>query len=476
MSATFYFYDLETSGINARTARIMQFAGQRTDLDFNPIGEQDNILVKLSADVLPEPDAVLVHGFTPQKTLVEGISEAELTKYLTSKVFTPNTTVVGFNNIRFDDEFIRFLFWRNFTDAYEWQWKDGRSKWDLLDVARMTRALRPEGIEWAFAADGKPSNRLEHLTSVNNLQHSTAHDAGSDVEAVIQLATLLKSKQPKIFDYLLKIKSKNEVAALVGKGEPFLYTSGRYSAEYEKTTVVVSLGMVPDRSSALVYDLRVDPVGYTNLGVEELVQLWGLRGKDVPYFPIKEIKFNRCPAIAPMSVLDAKSANRLSIDSKTIDANFAKLQKAEDFADKLIRARELMQPKDQVGAMVDPQKVDAQLYDGFVSGTDKTKMSVVRAAGVEQLAGLHIDFTDTRLTALLPIYKARNFPKCLDERETIEWNQFIKTKLTSGGVESLATKYFSRLTELMKETKDTNKQYLLEELQLYGESVVPFEA
>jgi exodeoxyribonuclease-1 len=114
---TFYFYDLETSGFNPRTARIMQFAGQRTDLNLKPIGEPDNILVKITPDILPDPDAVLVTGITPQQTLVEGITEAEFTKYLNAEVFKPDTIMVGFNNIRFDDEFMRFTLWRNFYDA-----------------------------------------------------------------------------------------------------------------------------------------------------------------------------------------------------------------------------------------------------------------------------------------------------------------------------------------------------------------------
>src|SRR5476649_2087312 len=97
----FYFYDLETSGFNPRGARIMQFAGQRTDMNLQPIGEPDNLLIKMTADILPEPDAVLIHGNTPQKTIAEGISEAEFAKYLATKVFTPDTIAVGFNNIRF---------------------------------------------------------------------------------------------------------------------------------------------------------------------------------------------------------------------------------------------------------------------------------------------------------------------------------------------------------------------------------------
>src|SRR5581483_1177295 len=171
MAASFFFYDLETSGFSPRTARIMQFAGQRTDMALQPIGEPVNAFIKLSPDIVPDPEAVMVTGITPQKTLADGITEYEFLKLFYEIIATPDTIFVGFNNVRFDDEFMRFLHYRNFYDAYEWQWKDGRSRWDLLDVVRMVRALRPEGIEWPFAPDGKPSNRLEFMTAVNKLDH-----------------------------------------------------------------------------------------------------------------------------------------------------------------------------------------------------------------------------------------------------------------------------------------------------------------
>lgn len=473
---TFYFYDLETGGFSARDSRIMQFAGQRTDMDLKPIGEPDNLLVKLTPDVLPDPDAVLVHGFTPQQTISEGIFEAEFTKYLTAQVFTPNTVAVGYNNIRFDDEFIRFTFWRNFEDAYEWAWKDGRGRWDLLDVARMTRALRPEGISWPFASDGKPSNRLELLSSVNKLDHANAHDALSDVKAVIALAGLIKEKQPKLFDYLLKLRDKKPVAALVAKGQPILYTSGRYPAEYEKTTVAVMVAPHPDKSAALMYDLRVNPAEFIELTPAELAKSWQNYAKDAPYFPVKVLSYNRCPAIAPLSVLDTKSAVRLKIDSAKIDDNWAKLKKAKDFGDKLIAAVEIMGKKYQQTLVVDEMAVDGSLYDGFVSDSDKTKMRVVRAAKAAELADLHLDFADDRLKLLLPLYKARNFPSSLTQEEQEHWDKFRRQRLLDGDENSRAAKFFKRLEELGKRTDLTGQEhYLLEELNLYGQSIVPAE-
>ncbi len=467
---TFYFFDLETSGFSARDDRIMQFAGQRTDMDLNPVGEPDNILVKVTPDFLPQPDAVLVHGITPQKTLIEGISEADLVKYLTSQVFIKDTIAVGFNNIRFDNDFIRFLFWRNFNDAYEWVWKDGCSTWDLLDVARMTRALRPEGIEWPFASDGKPSNKLELLTSVNGLDHADAHDALSDVRATIALAKLLKTKQPKLFDYLLKHRDKKLVAPLVSSGKPIVYTSGRYPSEFEKTTAAVMVAQKDDKSGALVYDLRIDPDEFKDLSAAELAKRWAARGEDVPYFPVKSLSYNKCPAVAPIDVLEAGDGwAKLQLHKEIVQDHLKKLQAADGFGQKLLQALDIMWPKRQADLVDDPQKVDSQLYDGFVPDTDRTKMSAVRASKPEDLADF--SFKDGRLRLLLPLYKARNFPKQMNEEEQAAWENFRIQKLVDSGS---ADNFFSRLEELAKTPGlDGQKKYLLEELNLYAQSVLP---
>ena len=80
--------------------------------------------------------------------------------YFYVEVIKPDTIFMGFNSVRFDDEFMRYLHYRNFYDPYEWHWQNGCSRWDLLDVIRMTRALRPEGIEWPVDKEGKPTGSM----------------------------------------------------------------------------------------------------------------------------------------------------------------------------------------------------------------------------------------------------------------------------------------------------------------------------
>lgn len=477
MATSFYFYDLETSGINSRSGRIMQFAGQRVDLDLKTIGSPDNFFIKITPDILPEPEAVLITGITPQKTLADGISEVEFLDYFYKNIATPNTVFVGFNTIRFDDEFIRFLNYRNFYDAYEWQWQNGNSKWDMLDVSRITRALRPDGINWPFTSDGKPSNKLELLASVNKLLHDNAHDALSDVNATISLAKLIKQKQPKLFDYMFAMRDKKAIEKLVSKSEPFIYSSGKYSGDYEKTTIAVTLANHPTQKGAFfVYDLRFDPKPFATKKVNELAEMLikYIYKDDELKLPVKMMQSNRCPAIAPLSVLDAKSPKRLKIDINQINKNLKTLLDYSDFGNKIQEAVKINEKLKQTGFLVDINDVDSQLYEGFFNDADKTKMRVVRAADQNGLADLNLDFDDSRLEKLLLLYKARQFPKSLSPDEQKAWQKYLDIKLLEGGEQSQLAKYMSKINELAEKTETTdNQKYLLEELKIYGESIIP---
>lgn len=469
MTTSLYFYDLETSGFSARNDRVMQFAGQRVDLDLHPIGEADDLLISLSDDILPSPDAILVTGITPQKTLAEGLSEVEFLKIFESSIAIPGTVFVGFNTIRFDDEFMRFMLYRNYYDAYEWEWKDDRGRWDLLDVVRMTRALRPDGIKWPFASDGKPTNRLELLAAMNKLKHDHAHDAWSDVQATIDVAKLLRSQQPKLFDYLLSIRDKKSVEAVVQSGQPFVYTSGKYSGEFEKTTVVCTLAKHPKTAASLVYDLRIDPTPFLQMTAEQLVEAWKYKkDSDEPRLPVKTLRYNRCPAIAPLGVLDTDSQKRLQLDLAVIEAHRKTVLTDKDFVGKLFKALDILDKQQQTRLLTDVGDVDAQLYDGFFSDVDRALMEKVRNTVPEELSAENFAFTDERLRSLLVLYKARNYPKKLSDSERTEWEKFRTAKL-----QKQLPGYIKRLQELAATNLSEEKQYLLEELRLYAESVMP---
>lgn len=472
--ATFYFYDLETSGVNPKSSRIMQFAGRRVNERLEPIGEPDNFYIKLSRDVLPEPDAILLTGITPQQTLQDGLTEAEFLKYFHSDILQPNTTFVGFNNIRFDDEFIRYLLYRNFYDPYEWHWKDGCARWDMLDVVRMTRALRPEGIVWPRAADGSPTNRLESLTSVNHIEHTDAHTALSDVDATIAVARLILEKQPKLFHYLLDMKDKKKVRTLVASNSPFAYVSGRYESRYEKMTIALCAAELPDGSGALVYDLRYDPGAWAKRSDDELREALTSYNEDpAERLPYKTLQYNRCPSVAPFSVVDEASAERLAVDKTVIERHAASLAQHTDLTQRVLKLLDEKKKSYQTTLVPDDSDPDARLYDGFLPEGDRGICREVIAADPSQLAGLQPDFSDARLKGLFPLYKARNYPRLLTDAERVSWEAHVERKLFEGSPNQME-RFVKRLVELAGRKGLTEHQrYLLEELKLYAESITP---
>ena len=469
MAQTFFFYDLETSGLNAREDRIMQFAGRRTSMDLTPIGESYNMLVALSDDTLPNPDALMVTGITPQKTVDEGYSEAQFARILNDEIFTPDTIVVGFNNVRFDDEFIRHLLWRNFYDPYEWCWKDGRSRWDMLDVVRMTRALRSEGISWPLDDAGEPTNRLELITRENGIAHKNAHDAMSDVDALIDVTKLIRNKQPQLFEYLLKMRDKKEVVKLVNVDDkkPFVYSSGRYDKEFAKTTVALPLA-AGRNGNVVVYDLRYDPTPFIDLSESELAHKvyasWQERqAEDFVKLPVKELQPNRCPAVAPLGVLAHGGGwAKISLDAETIAKHQKILLAHPEFAEKL---RTIFENKPEFTRSPDPE---AQLYDGFLNDRDRLRAEAVRNASERELDDFHPNFADERLPGLLLHYKARNFPKTLSDDERAMWQTWRAAR-----VQAQLPKYMAALQRLAVGVLDPDKEFIVQELQLWAESILP---
>jgi len=469
MAQSFFFYDLETSGLSGRDDRVMQFAGIRTDMDLNPIGEPYNMLVALNDDTLPSPEALMVTGITPQQTTAEGYTEAQFAKILCEEVFTDDTITVGFNNIRFDDEFVRHLFWRNFYDPYEWCWKNGRSRWDLLDVVRITRALRPEGIQWPVDSEGRATNRLELMTSINGIDHFKAHDALSDVEALIAVTKLIKEKQPQLYGYLLKMRDKNEVKKLVNLDDrkPFIYTSGRYDSEYDKTTVVFPLTSGPN-GNVLVYDLRQDPAQFVDLTPSELAQkafaTWEERQADgFVKLPVKELQYNRVPAVAPLGVLEQGDGwDKIKLDQATVEAHKSALLAAPHFAENV---RSVFESKPEFKKSSDPE---SQLYDGFVGDRDKLRIEAVRNASERELADFQPDFVDERLAPLLLHYKARNYPKTLGDDEARAWETWRTERIAHQ-----LPGFMQSLERLSRTETDESKLFILQELQLWLESIAP---
>ncbi|WP_085636602.1 MULTISPECIES: exodeoxyribonuclease I [unclassified Pseudomonas] len=424
-----FWYDYETTGINPRSDRPLQVAGIRTDHALNEIGEPVNLYCRPSDDILPHPAACAITGITPGRLASDGLSEADFMTRVHAQLAAPGTCGAGYNTLRFDDEMTRYSLYRNFFDPYAREWQGGNSRWDLIDVVRAAYALRPDGLEWPTDDEGRVTLKLERLTAANGIDHGHAHEALSDVRATIALARLIREKQPKLYDWLFQLRSKQKVMDQIRLMQPMVHISGRFSAARHYVGVVLPLAWHPrNRNALIVCDLHLDPQGLLDLDADTLRRRLYTRREDLAEgelpVPLKQIHINRCPVVAPMSVLRAQDQQRLGLDMALYQARALRLSDAQQvWKDKIpaIYASEEFTPSE------DPEQ---QLYDGFIGDRDRRLCEQVRAADPAQLAQEQWPFDDERLPELLFRYRARNFAQTLNSEEQQRWTDFCRQRLS----------------------------------------------
>ncbi len=431
--ATIYWHDYETWGASPQKDRPSQFAGIRTDLDLNIIGEPLIEYCKPAPDYLPQPEACLITGITPQLALQKGLIEADFMARIHAEFSRPNTCVAGYNSIRFDDEVTRYGLYRNFYDPYAREWQNGNSRWDIIDLVRACYALRPEGINWPQKEDGSPSFRLEHLTVANGISHEAAHDALSDVTATIALAKLIKEKQPKLYHFFFGLRGKKALSELVDvyNMTPLVHTSSRIPATQGCTTWIAPMSFHPVNKNAVVtFNLTQDPAPLLELSVEEIRErLYTKRselGEHEAPIGLKLVHLNKCPILAPAKTLLPENAARLGIDREACLKNLAFLKAHPALREKVA---EVFNDQGDFSATTNP---DYQLYNGFISNGDRHKLDIVRAADPLALGTLALDFEDKKFDTLLFRYRARNWPHTLSPQELDKWRKYCQNKLMNG--------------------------------------------
>lgn len=474
MTNSIYWYDYETFGIDPKFDRLSQFAGVRTDEELNIISDPLTLYCKPANDCLPDPRACLITGITPQKALADGINEKEFISAIHHEFSTPGTCIAGYNNIRFDDEFTRNLLYRNFFNAYAHEWQHGNSRWDLIDTVRLTRALRPEGINWP-EQDGRPSIRLELLTAENNIKHEAAHDAMSDVYATIAVAKLIREKQPRLYQYAYNIRRKGEVSQYINlrTHEAILHVSSRYSAERGAIAIVMPVCQHPvNKNGVIVYDLNIDPEEFFAVDVDEMAARLYTPSAELPEgvkrIPIKQIHLNKCPVIAPLKTLDENAADRLNIDiERCLRHRESILQNIVDFAS---RTSAIFQ-KNEFPENSDP---DAQLYSGgFFNRDDTQRIDSIRRKQATELPALHYNFDDSRLEEMLFRYRARNWPENLTQEEVDKWNSYRHDKFNNPTSSHRTMNQFLADIETLQQSPDITGSQLviLEDLLAYAKSI-----
>jgi len=474
---SFFWHDYETFGRDPRRDRPAQFAGLRTDAALNEVGDALVMYCRPPTDRLPDPESCLLTGITPQRCAEQGLPEHEFAEQVLAALGAPGTVGVGYNTIRFDDEVTRHLFWRNLIDPYAREWRDGCGRWDLLDAMRCAYALRPDGIEWPRQDDGRASFRLEHLSAANGIAHAAAHDALSDVRATVALARLLRQRQPRLFDFCLRLRSKDAVWAEIGIGRPFLHVSGMYPVERGCIALVWPLAPHPtNRNELIVWDLAHDPSELLALDADAIRARLFVRTDALAdgqtRLPLKTIHVNKSPVvIANAATLTPTMAERWGIarDAWERHADIAQRISAD-----LATLRESVWPavfaRPDDGAATD---VDEDLYGGFIGNDDRRALDRLRAAMSTRHAARRASFHDPRLDELVWRWRARNFPATLDADEAERWAAHRRQCLIDGRGNGLTLAQFHERIDALSDGADERGQEILGALYDWGEAIAP---
>lgn len=430
--STFLWEDYETWGVNPQYDEASQYACIRTDMELEVIDIPLNIFCKPSTFRIPHPVSVEVTKLSPQYCMDNGLNESDFTNTIYLEKSVPKTCSSAYNGINFDINVSRYLFHRNLLPAYESEFKNGNSVWDILMVGALYRAVRPKGINWPKNEEGKPSLRLEDLCKANEIKQEHAHDALSDVFGLIGFAKLLKNKQPKMWAFMFENRSKKKLSNYIKfRSKIYLYCSMVFGADNYYTKPVLPLMHVKnEKNSIIAIDLtkpidaflKLTPVELNKLIYTSKKELEEL-GKERP--PILKIKLNKCPAITSIGALDDESAERLNIKHEEVIANANKLLKNPNFISKIEKAYEIKNEQEL------PTNPEAQLYGfNFYSKSDSAKISQIYRDGVKFGLQRPLIWEDPRPHELLKRIIYKNYPDYLPENFLDEMVELRKQSLT----------------------------------------------
>ena len=474
---SFFWHDYETFGISPRRDRPSQFAGVRTDDELNEIDDPVMLYCAPAPDYLPSPESCLLTGILPQTCLERGLPEHAFADAIEQQLARPDTIGVGYNSIRFDDEVTRHLFWRNLIDPYGREWQNGCGRWDLLDVVRACWALRPEGIEWPKHPDGRASFKLEHLTAANGLAHEAAHDALSDVRATVALARLLRQRQPRLWDFCLKLRRKDAVIAEIEsaqrQGRPLLHLSGMYGPERGCMALVWPLAPHPkNKNEVIVWDLAQHPGELFQLNAATIRERMFTRAEDLPEgvtrLPVKTIHLNKSPVV----VGNLKTLTPAVLQRWNLDLDQA-LRHAEVAAGGVGALAGVWGEVFDRAPPAEAPDVDEDLYGGFIGNEDRRTLQRLRGLSPDAMAGKRPAFADERLEELFFRFRARNFPHTLDDAEQARWQQHCVARLHHGAGGALTLTAFFEQIDTLGEAADERGQDILGALYDYAEQIAP---
>lgn len=459
ISQSYLFYDLETSGLSPYFDQVYEFAAIRTDLHFQEI-ERHSFLVRPTIDIIPTPDAVITHRLSIQALMKEGMAENQAIQKIHEILNQPGTISLGYNTLSFDDEFLRFNFFRHLRTSYTHQFANGCRRMDLFPLLLFYYHFRFDSLTWPPRdEEGGISLKLDKISQANHLASGAAHRAMVDVEASLALAKRL-AQDEKMWSYLLGFFNKATEGERLAK-LPYvlidhiayphaLLLDAKLGYKQDFQAPVLCLGQHWHYKNQTIW-LRLDDERLLAGDSEVIPSLWPIKKKSAepPFMLPPESRFIR---FAPER---QEVANQV----------FHLFQEKPQFF-KAIQAALL----DYTYPVYPETDVDARLYQrSFFSPEDTVQMRHFHAQQPEVQAHFYKQFKDLDLQSMALRYLGRFYPASLDFAAQADFRLYLER------VEGKDLTVFPSILGYKQEAKTTCEAALLRIEEVRKEKILDEE-
>lgn len=225
-----------------------------------------------------------------------------------------------------------------------------------------------------------------------------------------------------------------------------------------------------------MYDLSQDPQSWLNLDVEEIQARIFTPNAEMPEgverVALKTIHINKCPALAPLSVLTDEVIKRYEINIEMNTKHQAVLNNSSGLTRKVATVFADAFKK-SAGFDEGENDPDLMLYSGgFFDGNDKSCMTEIRGMKPELLAEFTPYFHDPRLNEMLFRYRGRNYPETLSEEEKHDWDNYCRDCLTNpNAVPALQIDTMLKKLDELEVSAPVDKKALISEIRAYAKSL-----
>jgi len=381
---SYIFYDTETTGLNVGFDQILQFAALVTDDDLNVV-EEVNLRCRLQPHIVPAPTALVITGIRPAEIGQAPLSHYEMIRQIAALIErTAPVVMVGFNSLGYDEGMLRQAFYQTLYPVYRTN-TGGNTRMDMLRVAHAVSQYAPEVLTVPETTEGRPTFKLERLAAANALLHDQAHDALSDARATLDLARLVRTRAPAVWESMRRMSGKQAAGDFVADNELFWFTDMAFG------TPTILAGRIASNhdnpSEVAVFDLAYDPSPYLQMGVDDVRNLL----KASPRL-IRIVRLNSQPILMPLEMPPAAASD---VDREVARSRARQIAASPPFAQAVGQAVASRYPDREP-----PRYVEQRIYEGFPSQADTTLMAQFHAAPWPERPAIVACLTDERLREL----------------------------------------------------------------------------